>query len=112
MRTSIEIGSLVLVALLLSCFGAGRSEGAGIQGDRSPVDLVVGPNSHEGSWIVTVNQASDSVSLVDIASGKVLDEELVGDYPTGIVMHPSLDRVYVTASYSGTVHAFLSLIHI
>ena len=106
MRTSIEIGSLVLVALLLSCFGAGRSEGEGIQGDRSPVDLVVGPHSREASWIVTVNQTSDSVSLVDIASGKVLDEELVGDYPTGIVLHPSLDRVYVTGSYSGTVHAF------
>ena len=106
MRTRLEMGSWVFALLLVGCFVADRSAGQGIEGDRSPVDLVVGPKSSGASWIVTVNQTSDSVSLVDIVSGKVLDEQRVGEYPTGIVLHPSLERVYVTGSYSGTIHAF------
>ncbi|MCL4204082.1 MAG: beta-propeller fold lactonase family protein [Pirellulaceae bacterium] len=49
--------------------------------DRSPVDLAIGP---DGSWAVTVNQTSNSVSLVGLNAGRVLDEQPVGRWPVAI----------------------------
>ena len=73
--------------------------------DRSPVDLVL---SQRNDWLATVNQTSDSVSLVRISDGAVLDEVIVGEHPTGIVIHPAGDHLLVSASYSGDLY-FLSV---
>src|SRR5438034_1312345 len=53
--------------------------------DRSPVDLVLGPKD---AWLATVNQTSDSVSLVRTSDGRVLDEVSVGHHPVGITLAP------------------------
>jgi YVTN family beta-propeller protein len=66
--------------------------------DRSPVDLVLAPDE---SWLVTANQTSDTVSLVRIADGVVLDELAVGRRPVAVVLHPDGKRVLVSSSYSG-----------
>jgi YVTN family beta-propeller protein len=49
--------------------------------DRSPGDLALSP---DGRWALTANRTSASVSLVDLAEGKVVAEVAVGRQPTGI----------------------------
>jgi YVTN family beta-propeller protein len=68
---------------------------------RSPVDVALSPDE---SWLVSVNQTSDSVSLVDVRSGRVLDELATGSHPSNIVLTPDGRTVLVTASWSGTLH--------
>lgn len=68
--------------------------------DRSPVDLVLGPDD---AWLVTVNQTADTVSLVRTSDGKVLDEEPVGDHPIGIARVPDGNSILVSNHYSGEV---------
>lgn len=74
--------------------------------DRSPVDLVL---SHDESRLVSVNQTSDSISLLRIADGEILAEVKVGRCPTAIARHPNQDVVFVTSSFSGQLHAFAIL---
>lgn len=73
--------------------------------DRSPVDLVIGPTAKNPEWIATVNQTSNSISLVDLNSNSVLHELPVGEHPTAIALHPDGQHVFVTSSYAGTIHA-------
>lgn len=73
--------------------------------DRSPVDLVIGPTAKNPQWILTVNQTSNSVSLVDLDNGSVLHELPVGKHPTGIVLHPDGQNVFVSSSYTDTIHS-------
>jgi DNA-binding beta-propeller fold protein YncE len=71
--------------------------------DRSPVDLAVSPDE---SWLVTANQTSDSVSLVRIADGAVLDEVSVGRRPVAISLCPDGRRGVVSCNYSGQLQLF------
>ena len=50
---------------------------------RSPVDIVL---SADGNWLVTANQTSHSLSLVDTASGTVVDELPCGSHPVAIAL--------------------------
>ena len=68
--------------------------------DRSPVDLVLGP---DGTWLATVNQSSDSISLVQISDSQVLDEIAVGHHPVGIALAPDGKTLLVSGHYSGDV---------
>lgn len=68
--------------------------------DRSPVDLVLGPQEQ---WLLSVNQSSDSVSLVDIASGRVLDEVSVGRRPATIALFPNGAEALVASTDAETV---------
>ncbi|MCI0357949.1 MAG: beta-propeller fold lactonase family protein [Planctomycetaceae bacterium] len=68
--------------------------------DRSPVDLLLGPND---AWLAAVNQTADTISLVRTADGKVLDEEPVGDHPSGIALAPDGKTLLVSCHYSGEV---------
>ncbi|MEQ8789050.1 MAG: c-type cytochrome [Pirellulaceae bacterium] len=68
------------------------------QQDRSPVDLVL---ARDGSWLLTVNQTSGTVSLVDVAAGSVLDEIAVGEHPAYAELHPDGKHVLVACAYSG-----------
>ncbi|HEV3022885.1 MAG TPA: cytochrome c peroxidase [Pirellulales bacterium] len=90
---------------LLVAAGTARADGPiqSPQGDRSPVDLVLGADE---SWLVTANQTSDTLSLVDVQSGRVLDEAPCGHRPAGLALTPDGSRVLVTASYSGTLSVF------
>src|SRR4051812_40450519 len=46
--------------------------------DRSPIDLVLTPDE---KWLVTANQASNSLSLVNVADGVVVSEVPCGRKP-------------------------------
>lgn len=72
----------------------------GEERDRSPVDLVIGPDE---AWLATVNQSSDSVSLVRTADGQILDEVAVGQHPVGIALLPDGKTLLVSGHYSGEV---------
>lgn len=66
--------------------------------DRSPVDVVLAADE---SWLATANQTSNSVSLVRVADGAVLDEVLVGERPAALVRTSDSQRLLVTSAYSG-----------
>ena len=72
---------------------------------RSPVDVVL---SLDGSWLVTANQTSDSVSLVSVKSGRVLDEVGVGQHPSDVALTPDGQMVLVSAAWSGE----LTVLHV
>ncbi|TWT98418.1 hypothetical protein [Stieleria varia] len=70
--------------------------------DRSPVDLVV---DSSGNWIVSANETSDSISLIDVANRRVVDEVACGQHPSAIAITPD-DRVLVSCGWSGEVVVF------
>lgn len=71
--------------------------------DRSPVDLVLSPCE---SWLATVNQTSDSVSLVSLADGRVLDEQPVGRWPVAVARSQDGRRLVVSSRDSGDLTLF------
>jgi len=66
--------------------------------DRSPGDLALSP---DGRWALTSNRCSASVSLVDLAEGKVVAEVGVGRHPYGIDWRGG--RAIVANLYDDTV---------
>jgi YVTN family beta-propeller protein len=66
--------------------------------DRSPVDLLL---TADETRLITVNQTSNTVSLVDINSEKVLAEIEVGKRPSALVLTPNGKQVLVTGTVSG-----------
>ncbi len=65
---------------------------------RSPVDLAVSPSNR---WVVTANETSDSVSLIRVADGEVVDELSVGSHPADVVFTPDGQSVLVSSTWSG-----------
>lgn len=66
--------------------------------EKSPVDLVLTPDELR---VVTANQSANSLSLIDLASGRVLAEARCGDRPSSLAIAPDGKHVLATASYSG-----------
>src|SRR5262245_56997245 len=89
---TLRLGVFAFIALIL--------QKASAESDRSPVDLVLGPDE---SWLATVNQTSDTVSLVRTREGTVLDEVAVGDHPVGIALAPDGRTILVSGHHSGEV---------
>ncbi|EMI22771.1 surface layer protein, with cytochrome c domain protein [Rhodopirellula maiorica SM1] len=73
------------------------------QTDRSPVDVAINSSGTwpAGHWVVTVNQTSDSISLVSTKSRTVVDEVVCGDHPTDVVFANDGDRFVVSCAWSG-----------
>lgn len=71
--------------------------------DRGPVDLVLLPGDER---LVTANQSSDSLSLVDLTTGRVVHEQPCGDHPTALVFVPGTSQLLVSCQYAGTVEAY------
>lgn len=71
-----------------------------VEPHRSPVDLVVSPT---GEWLVSVNQTSNSASLVDVQSGEVLHEVPVGKHPSAIALGPDGKTILISATWSGSL---------
>lgn len=71
--------------------------------DRSPVDLVLTAN---GRWLITCNQTSSSLSLIDTKTGAVVDEVACGSRPSALALSADEKTVAVTGTYSGDVHFF------
>ena len=74
---------IVLALFLFACtFKPAPAQSAADQ-DRSPVSIALFAN---GSRLITANQTSGTVSLVDTATRKVLHELPTGDKPAGIAV--------------------------
>ncbi|MEX2174516.1 MAG: cytochrome c peroxidase [Pirellulaceae bacterium] len=91
-----QVQFVIIVILCLAL----RLPAVAAEPDRSPVDLVLGP---EGAWLATVNQTADTVSLVRTSDGKVLDEEPVGKHPIGIALAPDGKTLLVSNHHSGEI---------
>jgi YVTN family beta-propeller protein len=76
---------------------------AKVERHRSPADIAVLPGAQRA---VTANQTSDSVSLIDLAAGKVLAEQPCGKQPAGVAGSRDGRRVAVSNFWSGTVNLF------
>src|SRR5262249_10102455 len=63
---------------------------------RSPVALLLPADERR---LLTVNQTADTVSLVEVAGGKVLAEVPVGRRPSGIALTPDERTALVTNTY-------------
>lgn len=75
---------------------SGRVAAAANEVDRSPVDVVLGPDE---SWLATANQTSDTVTLVRTSDGVRLDEVQVGRRPAALVRTADGSRLLVAASH-------------
>ncbi len=71
--------------------------------DRSPVDVVV---TSDGNWLISVNQTSDTISLVRLSDGVVVSEAPCGRHPAAIALTPDGRRALVSATYSGELAVF------
>jgi YVTN family beta-propeller protein len=102
--------ALALVAGLLgiSAWAGGPPEepkGEKSEPHRSPIALAL---SADGTRLLTANQTAGSVSLVDVGTGKVLDEVPTGDRPAGVAL--SMDgRRGVVAHWYGYDLAILDV---
>lgn len=78
---------------------SGKSRELSLAGFRGPIDVAL---STDGRFLISVNQLSDTVSLIDLSNRQVINELKVGDHPTSIAKLGA-DRVLVTCARSGTV---------
>jgi YVTN family beta-propeller protein len=104
-RLALRIFGLFLPAVAAAILGlclSSHSPGADAPEalDRSPVDLVL---CADETRLLTVNQISNSVSLVDVAVGKVLSEAPVGQRPSGLALTPDGKRLAVGTSGDGGI---------
>jgi YVTN family beta-propeller protein len=98
-RTALALA--VLIPVGLASFLQGRlpaddSAPSSAEPHRSPIALTLSSN---GSRLLSANQTSDSVSLVDVESGKVLAEVKTGEKPAGVAIAPDGRRAAVTHWY-------------
>jgi len=94
---------LIVILALFVVIGSRGTSNPMPATDRSPVDLVLIP---DGKHFITVNQTSDTISLVRLVDGKVLSEVGCGRRPTNLALTPDGKSVIVSASYAGEVVAF------
>jgi YVTN family beta-propeller protein len=66
--------------------------------DRSPVDILLIDQEQK---LLSLNETSGSLSLIDLATGKVLDEIAIGEHPTAMAAFPDSNRVALTTTFSG-----------
>ncbi len=85
------------------CRAQAQEQSTPVVAERSPVDLVLTPDE---TRIVTANQVSNTVSLVDVASGTVVAEASCGERPSNVAITPDGQRVVATASYSGELFVY------
>ncbi len=71
--------------------------------DRSPIDVAL---LEDGRRAVVVHHTADSVALVDLQTGKVLDEARTGRKPAAVAVHPDGKRLAVSNHWSHDVHFF------
>jgi YVTN family beta-propeller protein len=97
----------VLAAAAMALIVGGSSGGSrpplatpAADADRSPVDVGLTP---DGKRLLTVNQASATVSLLDAEAGRVLAEAPVGERPTALALTPDGGTAVVSGTYGGDV---------
>jgi YVTN family beta-propeller protein len=82
-----------------------KSEATAVAADaqRFPVDLVLTPDERR---LITANQRSNSLSLVDAESGEILQETACGENPTSLALTPDGHTLLVSCRYSGDVELY------
>jgi DNA-binding beta-propeller fold protein YncE len=100
MRTTAP-GVLLLTALVVS--GDPAPPASRPEPHRSPADVALLP---DGRRAVTANLTSDTASLVDLASGKVLAEAACGRRPAAVAVSPDGRRAAVADQWAGGVTLF------
>lgn len=98
----------ILVALVLGAgmaaerapqaAGAATSSPTNTAVDRSPIDLVLTPDE---KWLVTANQTSNTLSLVNLAEGVVVAEISCGQKPVAVAITPNGKQILATTLESG-----------
>jgi len=73
------------------------------ESNRSPVDLLL---TADERWLLTVNQTSNSISLIDVEKGVVVSETKCGQRPSAVVLTPDESKVLVTETYGGYLTVF------
>lgn len=95
---------VLFVGVAVLAMGTLRSQPTPVtDGDRSPVDVVLTPDE---TWLVTANQTANTISLVEIATGKVTAELPVGKKPTSLALSADGTRLAVTGTWSGDLTVF------
>ena len=99
MRTAafLALPTLLLSALLIHRTGDSAPMP---ERDRSPIDLAL---SADGRLAITANATSDTASLADVVTGKVLAEVEVGKRPFAVALTADSSRAVVTNWLSNTV---------
>ncbi|TMQ56000.1 MAG: bifunctional YncE family protein/alkaline phosphatase family protein [Candidatus Eisenbacteria bacterium] len=77
-------------------------KGAVGQGARYPSGLGFSP---DGRWLYVAENLADSLAVVDLGSGRVVQRVATGRYPYGVVVGPD-GRVYVSAWGGSWIAAF------
>ena len=103
MRHHLNLCLWLLLGLVLSNNIATHTVVRAAEVDRSPVDLVLTPDEQ---YLITANQTSASLSMVHIASGRVVAETPCGEHPTALALLPDGKRILVSCAYAGTVEAY------
>ncbi len=93
-RPAPVITGLVTLALVLACVSPASA--ADDPPHRSPIALAL---SNDGGRLLTANQTSGTVSLIDTRSGRVLDEVATGERPAGVAIANDGTRGVVTHWY-------------
>jgi DNA-binding beta-propeller fold protein YncE len=83
--------------------GTNRPAARKVEPHRSPSDLAVLPSQDR---VLTANQTADTVSLVDLKAGKVLDEQPSGRKPAAVACSPDGKHAAVSNLWSGTISFF------
>jgi len=99
----------VAVSQAVAAEGSGSVESTGTNAPasnnphRSPQEVAITP---DGRYLVTANCLGHSVSLIDVKSGKILQELPCGERPTSVVFCPDGVTVLVSTSFGGTMHRY------
>ncbi|HCS52295.1 MAG TPA: hypothetical protein DIW81_12005, partial [Planctomycetaceae bacterium] len=67
---------------------------------RSPVDVVL---ANDESWLVSTNETSNSITLIDLVSGNCIDELKCGGQPASIDLCLDGEHLLVSCTGSGEI---------
>src|SRR6516165_5261355 len=92
-RLSAAFVGLILLSSLCSLCLCGEPQIVRAEPHRSPCDLAVLPGARR---VLTANHTADSVSLIDVAAGKVIAEQRCGRRPSAVAVTPDGKRAAVS----------------
>ncbi|MFT3882325.1 MAG: YncE family protein [Gemmatales bacterium] len=99
--------SLVIVAVFCMTSGSNYSPALAADKqevlDRSPVDCVLTPNER---FLISTNQTSGTLSVVDLGKRQVVQEIKCGEYPTRLAITSDGKHVLASATFSHEVVAY------
>ncbi|MGE3806129.1 MAG: beta-propeller fold lactonase family protein [Gemmataceae bacterium] len=97
-------GSCLLPALLLLVRAPTPTlRGAAPAGERSPVDVLLTPDER---YLISINQGSGTIALVDLSTARVVSEVACGARPGAAVLTPNGRRLLVSATFAGKITLF------